>query len=549
MKDAAPSDGARQGGGQKRGKQTKGDGKGQQEDQESTLEEIRAVRVGKVEAMRDAGKQPFAYQFSRTLLANALHKLHAGLESGQTAKEGPGSDAGEPVAVAGRVMAKRVFGKLAFLTIRDDSGTIQLQMEKNNLGSEDFGVLKTLVDVGDFVGATGGIRRTDKGELSVLVSNFEILTKSLLPLPDKFHGLTDIEKRYRQRYVDMIVTPGVQDVFRTRAKMISTIRRVLEDRGFMEVETPVLQEVAGGADARPFLTFHNALDKKLSLRIATELHLKKLVVGGMERVYELGRVFRNEGVSARHNPEFTSIEVYQAYADYQDMLELTEDIVRSCVRASCGTEVIDYQGTELDFSKPFRRATMADLVQNATGHNFAVDTEEDLETRRAKAVEVLEAKGERGSVGKVLKAETSGHVLNELFEALVEKALTQPTFVLEHPISISPLAKPHRAKEGVTERFELFIYGRELANAFSELTDPLDQRRRFEQQIENHKARAQAENAEEAEFEVELDEDFLSALEYGMPPTAGMGLGVDRLAMLVTNSASIRDVIPFPLLK
>ena len=552
---AAPGQRRGQGGGPAgNGGKGKGGGKGggKAPEKESTVEELRAVRVGKVEAMREAGRQPFAYRFARTHLAAALHAAHAGLEGGAAAATGPGSEAGGPVAVAGRVVAKRVFGKLAFLTLRDDSGTIQLQMEKKNLEAEDFKALKTLVDVGDFVGATGGVRRTDKGELSVLCHSYEILTKSLLPLPDKFHGLQDVEKRYRQRYVDMIATPGVQDIFRTRAKLVATLRRGLEAEGFLEVETPVLQEVSGGADARPFLTFHNALDKRLSLRIATEIHLKKLVVGGMERVYELGRVFRNEGVSTRHNPEFTSIEVYQAYADYRDMLALTEALVRACVAACCGAEVITYQGTELDFAAPFRQATMADLVAEATGLDcFAVGADAgDLEARRARAAELLEARGEPGAAAKIRRAETAGHVLNELFEALVEKTLTQPTFVLEHPTSISPLAKPHRSKAGVTERFELFVYGRELANAFSELTDPLDQRQRFEQQIANHRARAAADaDAEEAEFEIKLDEDFLAALEYGMPPTAGMGLGVDRLAMFVTDSASIRDVIPFPLLK
>jgi len=447
------------------------------------------------------------------------------------------------------VMAKRVFGKLAFVTIQDNSGSIQLQLEKRNLDNDDFKMLKTLMDVGDFVGATGTVRRTDKGELSVLCQSYEVLTKSLLPLPDKFHGLSDVEKRYRQRYVDMIVTPGVRDTFVARAKMLSSLRSELGRRGFLEVETPVLQTEAGGAEARPFVTHHNALDRRLSLRIATELHLKRMVVGGMERVFELGRVFRNEGISTRHNPEFTSVEVYQAYADFTDMLELTEALVRQCAEACCGTAEITYQGERIDLAQPFRRASMRDLVLEETGEDFFV-AEEELDGAKARAAEVLAARGAKpGDVAKVRAAETPGHLLNEMFEATVEAGLVQPTFVLEHPISISPLAKPHRDKPGVTERFELFVTGRELANAFSELTDPVDQRARLEAQVRSHQARAQAEGAEEREYEVELDEDFLTALEYGMPPTAGMGLGVDRLAMLLTDSPSIRDVIPFPTLK
>ena len=475
-------------------------------------------------------------------------------------------------AVCGRVKARRVFGKLAFLSLEDDSGSIQLYCDKKRVDAAAPGTFKRivdLVDMGDIVGARGLVKRTEKGELSVAVESFEMLTKSLLPLPDKFKGLTDVETRYRQRYVDLIASPEVRDTFRTRAAIVSGIRRFLDDRAFMEMETPVLESRAGGADAKPFNTFHNALGMDLTLRIATELHLKRLVVGGFERVYELGRIFRNEGISTRHNPEFTSVEVYQAYADVSDMLELTEEMICRAAERACGGLVIPYGDETIDLgTRPWRRAPMNDLVKEATGVNVMGDfggDAADLEGAKAAAEAALRALGDKESMAGipgVAAAPSVGHVLNELFEATVETKLRQPTFVLDHPKEISPLAKPHRAKPGVTERFELFIVGRELANSFSELTDPIDQRQRLEGQIETHRkaqeaarAAAEAKGKEAlAEYEaelypIELDEDFVTALEYGMPPTAGMGLGVDRLVMLLTNSPSIRDVIAFPLLK
>jgi len=427
--------------------------------------------------------------------------------------------------------------------------------------------------VGDIVGAQGGVKRTEKGELSVAATKLEVLTKSLLPLPDKWHGLTDVEKRYRQRYVDMIVTDDTRRTFRARSRIVSTIRRCLEDKGFLEVETPVLESVAGGADARPFVTYHNTLQRSLTLRIATELHLKRMVVGGFERVFELGRIFRNEGVSSRHNPEFTSVELYQAYADYTDMMDLTEELIRACANTVCGGTKVEYQGVELDFGSPFRRVTMAELVREATGldimdYEQAPGGDAGLAAAKEAAAAALKEKApsdvRRKALAKVAAAPSVGHVLNECFEALCEGSLVQPTFVLEHPTAISPLAKPHRAKPGVTERFELFIAAREHANSFSELTDPLEQRRRFEAQFAEHKAAVEAAAAAKAAagedagskpddddtpYEVAVDYDFLTALEYGMPPTGGLGIGVDRLVMLLTNSPSIRDVIPFPLMK
>jgi lysyl-tRNA synthetase class 2 len=531
----------------------------------SSAEEVREIRVGKVAALRDAGEEPFAYRFDRTHTAAELQKAHEGLEAGAEVE-------GVVEAVCGRVKARRVFGKLAFLSLEDDSGSIQLYCDKKRVDAAAPGTFKRivdLVDMGDIVGARGVVKRTEKGELSVAVESFEMLTKSLLPLPDKFKGLTDVETRYRQRYVDLIASPEVRDTFRTRAAIVSGIRRFLDDRAFMEMETPVLESRAGGADAKPFNTFHNALGMELTLRIATELHLKRLVVGGFERVYELGRIFRNEGISTRHNPEFTSVEVYQAYADVSDMLELTEEMICQAAERSCGGLVIPYGDETIDLgARPWRRAPMNDLVKEATGVDVMGDfggDAADLEGAKAAAEAALRGLGDKESMAGipgVAAAPSVGHVLNELFEATVETKLRQPTFVLDHPKEISPLAKPHRAKPGVTERFELFVVGRELANSFSELTDPIDQRQRLEGQIETHRkaqeaarAAAEAKGKEalaehEAElYPIELDEDFVTALEYGMPPTAGMGLGVDRLVMLLTNSPSIRDVIAFPLLK
>ncbi|KAJ4837369.1 Lysine--tRNA ligase, chloroplastic/mitochondrial [Turnera subulata] len=521
----------------------------------SDREAIRAIRLKKVEELRSKGLEPYAYNWDRTHTANQLQEIYSHLPNGEESTQD-----NDHVSIAGRIVARRAFGKLAFLTLRDDSGTIQLYCEKERLLSDQFDQLKTLVDVGDILGATGSMKRTEKGELSVCVSSFAILTKSLLPLPDKYRGLTDIDKRYRQRYVDMISNPEVADVFRKRAKVVSEIRKTVESLGFVEVETPVLQGAAGGAEARPFVTYHNSLGRDLYLRIATELHLKRMLVGGFEKVYEIGRIFRNEGLSPRHNPEFTTIEMYEAYSDYQNMMNLAEEIVTRCALAVHGKLIIDYQGVEICLERPWRRETMHNLVKEVTGIDFN-DLSNDLRVAKDVTLKTLSSGLESKDKSAIEACPSIGHLLNEVFEIVVEPKLLQPTFVLDYPIEISPLAKPHRRNVGLTERFELFICGREMANAFSELTDPLDQRGRLEEQVRQHNkkrlaALSEADGAEEKRnkedddsYEVTVDDDFLTALEYGMPPASGMGLGIDRLVMLLTNSASIRDVIAFPVLK
>ncbi len=496
----------------------------------STLEEIRATRIEKIKQIKDLGLNPFAYKWEVTHHAAELQEKYVNLTDGE--------EVDETVSIAGRIIARRVFGKLAFFELQDETGKIQLYLDKKKIESQmsdlagAFNHLKKLTDTGDILGVKGTIKRTEKGELSVYVSEYAILTKSLLPLPDKWHGLTDTEKRYRQRYVDLIVNPGVRQTFRRRAQITAAVRRYLEERDFLEIETPVLQSQAGGADARPFITYHNTLEMNLYLRIATELHLKRLIVGGFEKVFELGRIFRNEGVSTRHNPEFTMIEVYQAYADYSDMMALTEDLISYVAREVLGTTKITYQGKEIDLTPPWRRATMHELVQKATGLDFFNQFNNFAEAKTAAQEVGIEIPDDCQSIGKLL---------NETFEQKVEDSLIQPTFVLDYPIEISPLAKPHRSKPGLVERFELFIVGRETANSFSELTDPLDQRQRLE---------AQAAKKAAGDLEAhDIDEDFLAALEYGMPPTGGLGIGIDRLVMLLTDSPSIRDAIAFPLLK
>ncbi|MBV8883009.1 MAG: lysine--tRNA ligase [Chroococcidiopsidaceae cyanobacterium CP_BM_RX_35] len=492
--------------------------------------EIRATRLEKVEQLKQLGFNPYAYHWELTHHAAQLQEKFADLPSG--------AEVDVEVAMAGRILARRVFGKLAFFTLQDETGTIQLYLDKNQIqaamaeiDADAFEHLKHLTDVGDILGVRGRIKRTEKGELSVYVQQYAILTKSLLPLPDKWHGLTDVAKRYRQRYVDLIVNPQVRETFRRRAQIVAGIRRYLENLGFLEIETPILQAEAGGADARPFTTYHNTLEMDLYLRIATELHLKRLIVGGFEKVFELGRLFRNEGISTRHNPEFTTIEMYQAYADYHDMMALTEDMIATIAQEVLGTQQVTYQGEVIHLTPPWRRATMHELVQDVTGIDFSqLHTLEDA-VAAARQVGV-ESTTELNSIGKVL---------NEVFEHKVEATLIQPTFVLDYPVEISPLAKPHRSKPGLVERFELFVVGRELANSFSELTDPIEQRQRLE---------AQAARKAAGDLEAQgVDEDFLTALEYGMPPTGGEGIGIDRLVMLLTDAASIRDAIAFPLLK
>ncbi|XP_038981758.1 lysine--tRNA ligase, chloroplastic/mitochondrial [Phoenix dactylifera] len=518
----------------------------------SDRDSIRAIRLKKVEELRSKGYEPYAYKWDRSHTASQLQEIYSNLANGEECKE-------VSVSIAGRNVARRAFGKLAFLTIRDDSGTIQLYCEKESLAEDQFEQLKTFVDVGDILGASGSIKRTEKGELSVYVKYFEILTKSLVPLPDKYHGLTDIDKRYRQRYVDMIANPEVADVFRIRAKIVSEIRKTMESLGFIEVETPVLQGAAGGADARPFVTYHNSLGRDLYLRIATELHLKRMLVGGLEKVFEIGRIFRNEGISTRHNPEFTTIEMYEAYSDYQSMMNMAEEIVTRCALVVHGKLNIDYQGTEISLKRPWRKETMHNLVKEATGVDFN-EFGNNVEDAKEVAKGILGMRSEDTDNILAQTCPSVGHVLNEVFETIVEPNLIQPTFVLDYPVEISPLAKPHRRYAGLTERFELFICGREIANAFSELTDPMDQRNRFEEQIKQHNKKRAAlvtgsksaegkREIDDCSYEVSLDEDFLTSLEYGMPPASGMGLGIDRLVMLLTNSASIRDVIAFPILK
>ncbi|BAY27096.1 lysyl-tRNA synthetase [Calothrix sp. NIES-2100] len=493
-------------------------------------EDIRAARLEKVDQLKQLGMNPYAYRWESTHHAAQLQEKFADLPSGE--------EVDLEVAIAGRILARRVFGKLAFFTLQDETGTIQLYLEKNriqesmaDIDADAFNHLKQLSDAGDILGVKGTIKRTEKGELSVYVKQYSILTKSLLPLPDKWHGLTDVAKRYRQRYVDLIVNPDVRKTFRQRAQITAGIRRYLEQRDFLEIETPVLQSEAGGADARPFITYHNTLDMELYLRIATELHLKRLIVGGFEKVFELGRIFRNEGISTRHNPEFTTIEIYQAYADYNDMMALTEGIITTVAQDVLGTLQITYQGEAVDLTPPWRRVTMHDLVKEATGLDYdSFPTLEEAKTASKNA-----------GIPGVDEAQSIGKLLNLAFEEKVEANLIQPTFVIDYPVEISPLAKPHRSKPGLVERFELFIVGRETGNSFSELTDPIDQRERLE-----------AQSARKAAGDLEahgVDEDFLTALEYGMPPTGGLGIGIDRLVMLLTDSASIRDAIAFPLLK
>jgi lysyl-tRNA synthetase, class II len=493
------------------------------------LSELRETRLEKGKALAELGQGPYALRFEPSHRTAELQEAHADLANGQ--------ERDIAVAVAGRVMTRRVMGKLAFFTLADETGPIQLFIEKATLAAsmpedpEAFAHITSLVDAGDLIGVQGTLRRTDRGELSVKVQGWQMLSKSLQPLPDKWHGLADVEKRYRQRYLDLIVSPDTRETFRRRALAVSAIRRWLDERGFLEIETPVLQSVPGGADARPFETHHNALDLSLTLRIATELHLKRLVVGGFERVYELGRIFRNEGISTRHNPEFTSIEVYQAYADYNDMMDLTEQLIAHVCQQVCGSTVISYQGTEIDLTPPWRRVTMHELVQEATGLDFSGFSS------RAEAAAAMEAKG----WATPALADSVGRLLVEAFEQTVETDLIQPTFVIDYPVENSPLARAHRSKPGLVERFELFIVGRETANAFSELIDPVDQRQRLEAQMARKAA-----GDDEAQ---QVDEDFIQALEVGMPPTGGLGIGIDRLVMLLTDSASIRDVIAFPLLR
>ena len=495
------------------------------------MSDIREARLSKANILVNKGFEPYSETFKVSHSTKFLTENFSNLENGE--------EYNLDVSIAGRVLAKRVMGKIAFFTINDQEGGIQLYLEKQIINNNEthekilsFEDLKDLVDIGDWIGVHGTIKKTNKGELSIKVIKWEMLSKSLSPLPDKWHGLTDIEKRYRQRYLDLIVNPHSKNVFKTRAKCISFIRKWLDNRNFLEIETPILQSEAGGAEARPFITHHNTLDIPLYLRIATELHLKRMVVGGFEKVYELGRIFRNEGISTRHNPEFTSVEIYEAYSDYVDMMNLTEELIKDIVADACGSLIINYQNKEIDFSKPWSRISMKAIVKKYTGIDFDSFSGDFLAAKQA--VKNI-------NVDCSNKVNTMGRLLNEVFEQKVESKLIEPTFVIDYPVEISPLARPHHDNKEIVQRFELFIVGRELANAFSELIDPVDQRERMQlQQSLRDKGDLEAHC---------IDEDFLNALEIGMPPTGGLGIGIDRLIMLITNSPSIRDVIPFPLLK
>ena len=436
---------------------------------------------------------------------------------------------GQPVVIAGRLMTIRSHGKTAFANLRDLSGDIQVYFRKDVMGEEDYKYVKML-DMGDIVGIEGHVFKTQKGEITVKVNKLTLLSKSLRPLPEKWHGLKDTELRYRQRYVDLIVNPSVRDTFVKRTKIVAKIREYLNSKQFMEVETPMMHAIPGGAAARPFITHHNALDIDIYMRISPELYLKRLIVGGLERVYEINRSFRNEGVSIRHNPEFTMMESYQAYGNFEDAIALTEGVVSYCAQEVLGTTKINYQGMDIDLTPPWNRITMQEGIKQYTGEDF--DAIETLSEARAIADRLNVEYGEADGIGKIM---------NLCFEEYVEENLMQPTVVYGHPVEISPLAKQNREKPLTTERFEIFIYGRELANGYSELNDPIDQKQRFESQLKEREA-----GDDEAH---RMDEDFVTALEYGLPPTAGLGIGIDRLVMFLTDSASIRDVLLFPLMK
>ncbi len=468
------------------------------------------------------GIRPYAGRFDVSAYAGSLLEQY-----GQSSKEDLEKNRIH-VTVAGRIVAMRSFGKACFCHIQDGSGRVQLYFQKNTLGESQYALFKK-IDIGDFIGVKGFLFRTKTNELTIDAENFTLLSKSLRPLPEKWHGLTDVELRYRQRYVDLIVNPEVKKVFILRTKVIQAIRSFLNGRGYIEVETPMMQSIPGGATARPFKTHHNALDMDLYLRIAPELYLKRLLVGGFERVYEINRNFRNEGISTRHNPEFTMLEFYTAYADYRDLIGLTEQMISGMAQEILGTMEVEYEGHKINLTPPWKKITFLDSLREA-------GVPDDVIANADKAREYAKKQG------AVLKGgEPLGKLLNEIFEAVVETKLIQPTFVTDYPTDISPLSKKRDDNPDYVERFELFVVGRELANAFSELNDPVDQKERFQKQVSEREA-----GDEEAH---QMDEDFLRALEYGMPPAAGEGIGIDRLVMLLTGSSSIRDVILFPQMK
>ncbi|HIW03968.1 MAG TPA: lysine--tRNA ligase [Firmicutes bacterium] len=488
-----------------------------EETPEQDVFEVKKVRLEKLNALRAAGKDPYAVtSYARDCTAGTIKDEFDRLENTE-------------VRIAGRMMSRRDMGKANFIDVADGSGRIQVYIRVNDIGEDAFAEYKKW-DIGDIIGVEGTVFRTRRGEISIHAHKVELLSKSLLPLPEKFHGLVDKELRYRRRYVDLIMNPEVKDTFYKRSRIISEVRRYLDGRGYLEVDTPVLHTLEIGAAARPFITHHNALDIDMYLRIETELYLKRLIVGGFDKVYEVGRIFRNEGMDSTHNPEFTTVEMYEAYADYMDMMELIEDLYRTVARNVCGSAKIMYQGTEIDMESPWKRMTMTEAVKEYCGADYyAWQSDED-------------ARAEAKKLGVQLEdpAATKGLVLAALFDAFVEEHLVQPTFIYDYPVENSPLAKRKASDPMFTERFEYFITGHEMGNAFSELNDPVDQRRRFEKQVEQR--RKEGANAE-------VDEDFIMALEYGMPPTGGLGFGMDRLVMLLTDSPSIRDVLLFPTMK
>ncbi|NPV70959.1 MAG: lysine--tRNA ligase [Firmicutes bacterium] len=483
---------------------------------EERLAGIDQSRLQKLDKLRESGIDPFGHRFEATNHAAGIHGSFETLD-------------GKDVSVAGRLMAIRHHGKAAFGDVQDLTGRIQVYIKMDTVGERAFDLFSTL-DVGDIVGVSGTVFRTRKGEVSIWARRFELLTKCLRPLPEKWHGLKDVEVRYRQRYLDLIVNPGVRDTFITRSKIVRSIRQFLDKRGFLEVETPAMQPIAGGATARPFITHHNALDIDLYMRIALELYLKRLIVGGLERVYEIGRNFRNEGISTKHNPEFTMLEIYQAYGDYTDMMSLCEEMISTAAQEVFGSTKIAYQGHTVELAPPWPRMRLLDAIKQYSGIDVSgVQTDEEARAVASKAGLTMD------------KAVTKGSIIDKLLEAYVEPNLIQPTFLTDYPVEVSPLAKRMPDNPSLTYRFEAFAGGREIANAFSELNDPIDQRQRFLEQV-----REKSKGDDEAH---PMDEDFITALEYGMPPTGGMGIGIDRICMLLTDSPSIRDVILFPLLK
>ncbi|MBE9505145.1 MAG: lysine--tRNA ligase [Proteobacteria bacterium] len=484
------------------------------------INELIAQRRQKLEDLIEEGINPYPNNFTPDALSGEISEKYESLD-GETLRE-----IEDVFTLAGRIMTKRVMGKAAFVHIQDRKGKIQLYLKRDSVGEESYRQFKKF-DIGDFVGIRGRVFKTKTGELSIDVSHVELVVKTLRPLPEKWHGLTDIETRYRQRYVDLIVNPGVKEIFIKRGRLIQHIRNYLMERDYLEVETPMMQPIPGGATAKPFMTYHHALDMDLYLRIAPELYLKRLVVGGVERVFEINRNFRNEGISPQHNPEFTMLEFYQAYATYEDLIDLIEDMLSSAAKELTGSHKVVYEGQEIDLTAPWDRLTVNEAILKYS------DADESILTDRTKAFDYAKKVGlepeERWGLGKIL---------TEIFDEVAEAKLIQPTFITEYPTEVSPLSRKNDDNPDIVDRFELFICGREMANAFSELNDPIDQRERFEAQVAEKDA-----GDEEAHF---MDADYIRALEYGMPPTAGAGLGIDRIVMLLTGSSSIRDVLFFP---